>query len=274
MSKVFGTIAVVILAVAAFIAWKNMDALVREAGNKKEDPPVEGRLQVAQKLEKSTIKELAAQRKRRDDAAALRDSYTAETVKIQAELDEVTAKYDDAVKKVESLKKQHKNNEFEIANANEVLKGLPDHNELVPKVRRMRSELSDATNGIATQEARLANLTQQDDDAKAKIASNRAIMKLQSSGQSFPSLKTRISSIYRNWGFVILAAGDTQGVVSGSLLDVMRGGEVIAKLKVTAVEAGRASADIILDSVAEGTTLRSGDTVVAEKKEEQLVSAP
>ena len=86
-------------------------------------------------------------------------------------------------------------------------------------------------------------------------------------------MKTRISSIYRNWGFVILAAGDRQGVVTGSTLDVMRGGEVVAKLKVTAVEAGRASADIVLDSVAAQVTLRTGDTVVAQVEEKTPATA-
>ena len=69
-------------------------------------------------------------------------------------------------------------------------------------------------------------------------------------------------------------AGDAQGVVTDSILDVMRGDEVIGKLKVTAVEEGRSSADIVLDSVAVGTTLQSGDTVVAERKTKKPVASP
>ena len=42
---------------------------------------------------------------------------------------------------------------------------------------------------------------------------------------------------------MILAGGDNEGVVPGSILDVVRAGEVIAKLRVTAVEAGRSAAD-------------------------------
>ena len=63
------------------------------------------------------------------------------------------------------------------------------------------------------------------------------------------SLKTSISAIYSGWGFVILAGGDNEGVVPGSMLNVMRAGEVIAKLRVTAVEAGRSAADIVIDSM-------------------------
>ena len=52
--------------------------------------------------------------------------------------------------------------------------------------------------------------------------------------------------------------------MTGSTLNVVRGDQVIGKLKVTAVEAGRASADIVLDSVAAGTTLQIGDMVIAD----------
>ncbi len=45
---------------------------------------------------------------------------------------------------------------------------------------------------------------------------------------------------------MILAGGDNEGVVPGSILDVVRAGEVIAKLRVTAVEAGRSAADIVM----------------------------
>lgn len=269
MSKVFGTIAAVLLAASAFIAMKNQDAYKEEIKAYSGDEGSGGAVGGAKAVKASTEKELAKQQLRRSDAGDQKDRYLAEAVKVQGELDAVTAQYEKANENVDSLKREYKNNAAEIANANEVLKGLPDHKELVPKIKRMRAELSQATSGIATQESRLANLAQQDVTGKSKIASIRALMKLQNSGESFPSLKTRISSIYRNWGFVILAAGDKEGVVTDSTLDVMRGDEVIGKLRVTAVEAGRAAADIVLDSVAVGTTLQSGDTVVAERKAEK-----
>ena len=68
---------------------------------------------------------------------------------------------------------------------------------------------------------------------------------------------------------MILAGGDNEGVVPGSMLDVVRAGEVIAKLRVTAVEAGRSAADIVVDSMSADTMLRAGDEVVAEEKQEQ-----
>jgi len=75
-------------------------------------------------------------------------------------------------------------------------------------------------------------------------------------------LKTRIRSIYPNWGFVTLAAGNNAGVVANSSLDVVRDGETVAKLLVTAVESSSASASIVPDSLAPDVTLSVGDQVI------------
>ncbi len=263
MSKVFGTIAAVFLAASAFVALKNQDAY------KKEIEVLDGE----QKKETSTKADLAKQQKRLVDAEGLKDTYLADAAKVQTELDAAIVQLEAAKKEVTALKDTHKDNEAEIANADEIMKGLPDPDELVPKIKRMRGELAQATSGTATEEARLANLIRQDKAGKARIAGLRKTVDAYSTGNSLESLKTSICSVYRNWGFVILAAGDSKGVVSGSTLDVLRGGEVVGKLKVTAVESGRASADIILDSVTAGTTLRPGDTVKAERKAEVPAAA-
>ena len=187
-------------------------------------------------------------------------------------LDEVSGKFDAAKKKVANLKNLHQQNETEIASAEEALKGLPDPGVLIPKIKRMTSELTQATSGIASEEAKLANLVSNDANGKARIKVMRDRIAMQTTGRSFPDLKTSIRSVYRNWGFVVLTSGDKQGVISGSTLDVVRGGEVIAKLKVTAVESGSAAADIVLNSVTEGTEVRSGDKVVPEKEQAQLAN--
>ena len=254
MSKIFGTLTAVLLAFSAFIFMKNKDA------KEHEDKTYE----TSQTVEANTKKELKKQVKRHGDADRAREEKVAATEGMQTELEDLTVRYEAAKKEVVALKADHAAKEAEIASANESLKGLPDPTELVPKIKRMRSELVESDDAIATEEAQLVNLAQRDKSGKSQIKRSRETISLYSAGKSFPTLKTSISSIYRNWGFVILSAGDRQGVVTDSVLDVVRGGEVIAKLRVTSVEAGRASADIVLDSVADGTTLHAGDSVVAE----------
>ena len=80
--------------------------------------------------------------------------------------------------------------------------------------------------------------------------------------------------MFGNWGFVTLSSGNNAGVVQDSMLDVVRGGEVIAKLFVTAVESSSAAADLIPDSLAEDTVLMAGDKVVPSKKEAPADTKP
>lgn len=263
MSKVFGTIAAVFLAAGAFVAYKNQEAYKEEIKT----------FQGEQATEKSTTKEFNKQTARYNAADEERKDLVAKEGKAAKELEEVTTLYDAAKKKVDELKAKHKQNETQIASAEEDMKGLPDPDVLIPKIQRMTSELAEANSGIASEEAKLANLVLNDKNGKKRIEGLRKTLSDYATGKSLANMRTSISSVYRNWGFVILGAGDKQGVVSGSTLDVTRGGEVVAKLKVTAVEAGRSAADIVLDSVAEGVTIRPGDTVVPEKAAEPAAPA-
>ena len=68
---------------------------------------------------------------------------------------------------------------------------------------------------------------------------------------------------------MLVNAGNNAGVNANSTLDVVRDGETIAQLLVTAVESRSASASIIPDSIAQDVTLMVGDRVVATSKEKK-----
>ena len=252
MSKIFGTLAAVILAISALVAFKNKEAKEQEIANYED----------SSKGKESTTQELNDLM--RFLQGTEEEDLLAEAKDEEAKLEELVAETEESKLNVKKLEGEHDTKTQELATAEDILKSLPNPDELVPKIKDMRSDLAEVADSLASEEARLANLAQRDKNGKVRIKSTRKQLSLRSSGRSFPTLKTRINSVYRNWGFVVLAAGDRAGVVTGSTLDVVRGGEVIAKLKVTAVEAGRASADILLDSVVEGVTIQAGDSVVAE----------
>ena len=132
----------------------------------------------------------------------------------------------------------------------------------------MRTELEELTQSIADNEASLANLTAQDAATAADAQLRKERLDTQGRGESLPTLKTSIRSIYPTWGFVTLNAGNNAGVTSSSTLDVVRDGATIARLLVTAVESRSASASIIPDSIAQDITLMVGDRVVASSKTE------
>ena len=115
-------------------------------------------------------------------------------------------------------------------------------------------------------EAKLSDLNAQNSASGAQVGVAKTKFENFTSGQSLASLQTRIRSIYPNWGFVTLASGNNAGVVANSTLNVVRDGEVIAKLLVTAVESSTASASIVPDSLASDVTLAVGDRVEPGQK--------
>ncbi|MGB2090779.1 MAG: hypothetical protein ACPH2J_02670 [Akkermansiaceae bacterium] len=263
MPKIFGIIAAVVLAVSAYIAMKNQQAYKKEIQS----------LHSEQAEKVSTTQELEAQQKRLKDAEQAKENFASRLVETGKKLNTAIKLHDEIEEEVKQLQEAHSAKEEQVARAKETLAGLPSADDLIPKLKRLKNQLVESQDGIASEDVRLKGLRQREQDGKAKIAALEQMISGQTSGVSMASLKTSISGIYEGWGFVILAGGDNEGVVPGSTLDVLRDGEVIAKLRVTAVEAGRSAADIIMDTVAAGVRLSVGDVVVAETRTDQPSSA-
>ena len=259
MSKIIGIIAAAVLVIAAFVAFKNQQAYGKEIDN----------FRSAQVEKKDTIQRLEDQQKRFKEAEESKADFTLKLVETGKKLAAAIRDYDDLKKEVSSLEESHSIKEEQIASAQKDSIDPGQADTFISEFKRLRNQLMEAQEGTANEEDRVAKLTQQDQDAKQKIQSLSQVIDGYSTGRSLMSLKTSISAIYSGWGFVILAGGDNEGVVPGSMLNVVRAGEVIAKLRVTAVEAGRSAADIVIDSMSADTMLRAGDEVVAEEKLEQ-----
>ena len=259
MSKIIGIIAAAVLVIAAFVAFKNQQDYGKEIDN----------FRSAQVEKKDTIQRLEDQQKRFKEAEESKADFTLKLVETGKKLASAIRDYDDLKKEVSSLEESHSIKEEQIASAQKDSIDPGQADTFISEFKRLRKQLMEAQEGTANEEARVAKLSQQDQDGKQKIQALSQVIEGYSAGRSLMSLKTSISAIYSGWGFVILAGGDNQGVVTGSTLNVVRAGEVIAKLRVTAVEAGRSAADIVVDSMSADTMLRAGDEVVAEEKLEQ-----
>ena len=82
-----------------------------------------------------------------------------------------------------------------------------------------------------------------------------------------PEFTASVSQDFPDWGFVVLNKGNGGGVFANANLEVKRGKEVIAKLKVRNVEQSAAVADVVIGSLAEGARIRTGDLVVASAEQ-------
>ncbi len=256
MAKVFGILTAIVLALAAFIALKNQAAYEKDI--------------VATQSQKET---LAKSQARLTEDKSVEAALPGEIAAVDAEVERLTAaeaaqqKVNDGLTaQVKAKTEKIAENKVQLDGVREKTEKTGDLKELASKMRATKAELEELAQSIAGAEAKLANLTAQNSSTDAQVRDTKGKFENFSSGQSLASLQTRIRSIYPNWGFVTLASGNNAGVVTNSTLNVVRDGQTIAKLLVTAVESNSASASIVPDSLAPEVTLMVGDRVVPAQK--------
>lgn len=255
MAKVFGILTALILASSAFVAFKNGEKHQLEITNRKEE---QKRLEVTERRLAAARKDLAETTQSRIETEATVVRLTKDKISQEKLNVELKAQIDAKVAEVAANKEK-------LDALNKKLEGLPNIETLATVLKTLRAELEELASTIAAAEATLANLTAESAHLDVVNANFREMATWPAAKKSNPALKTRISAIYSNWGFVTLASGNVAGVITSSSLDVVRDGETIAKLVVTAVEAGTASASIVPDSVKADTVLMVGDSVVPSK---------
>jgi len=76
----------------------------------------------------------------------------------------------------------------------------------------------------------------------------------------------RVVGVNEGWNFVIVDLGDKQGAERDSTLIVLRGGQQIAKVRISSVEPSTSVADVIRSTVRKGAKVQPGDSVIFEGK--------
>ncbi len=257
MANILGIFTAIILAVAAFVAIKNKDHFEEEIANRKTEEASLTKSQERLKVAQAVLKALPIER------AGVDELFVAKS-EVEAKLKDANATLK---AEIESKTATINRNKVKLDEIREKTAKVGDINGLADKMKAMRVELEELSQSIADNEASLANLTAQNTATQTDATKRKEEFELLSKGESLPALKTSIRSIYPTWGFVTLNDGNNAGVNSNSTLDVVRDGETIARLLVTAVEGRSASASIIPDSLAVDTTLMVGDRVMPASKD-------
>ncbi|MFD2257652.1 hypothetical protein ACFSSA_13295 [Luteolibacter algae] len=252
MANILGIFTAVVLAVAAFVASKNKARFEEEISNRDAESESLVKSQARLKSAQETLKTLPEERAEADAQFAAKQEAEVEMKKANEETQQQIA---EKTQEIAANKKKLDVNREKTAKVGDIL-GLSE------KMKNLRVELEELDQSIAGREATLSNLTARNTSAQAEVKRWQNEFDLMGKGQSLATLQTRIRNIYPTWGFVTLAGGNNAGVINNSTLDVVRNGEVIAKLLVTAVESSSASASVIPDSVKDNATLMVGDQVV------------
>ncbi|MFZ4115576.1 MAG: hypothetical protein ACOYK6_02490 [Chthoniobacterales bacterium] len=178
-------------------------------------------------------------------------------------------------------------NKKEVNDAQEAqAKASHDLTQVQQQLTDTEAELTQAKNDLSVKAARIQELeaavqflSQPKETSKSKNLSNKekgthAELKKETVkndvlskevGASFQEGK--VVAINTTWNFVVINLGSQEGMVAGTEISIKRSNQLIAKAKVTSVEASTSVADLVMSSLAEGTTVQVGDQVLVSEKE-------
>jgi len=251
MANTFGILAALVLAFAAFVAYNNQESLKKEvqtitaetSKNKSKTRDFNTLLEDIDQLDGET-KSFEAERKAKESSI---DKQNAMNTEMETQIADKEA----AAKEAESAADE----------ADQILKELGDVRDLIPDMKRLRSSIADLDDQLSVSQAEVSTLENDKTTSSTESKDLAQQLSARSLGKSY-FVSTRIRSVYRNWGFVTLGAGDSSGVVNKSKLKVVRGDEEICQLLVTAVETNTAAANIIPSSIKGELDISVGDVVV------------
>lgn len=259
MANILGIITAVALLASAFVAFKNKERLTAEIENRNEE-----------------IAKLEVQKDRLQIAQATAKALPIEIVEVDAEAasqneqdEELKSKSSQLETAIESKIEEADAKDTQLADIREKTAGAGELEQLASNMKSMELELEELDQVITSGKATLANTTSQASVAQSEVKRRQTELDRIANGLSVATLSTSIRSVYPSWGFVTLGGGSNAGITASSPLNVVRGGEVVAKLLVSAVELSSASASVVPDSLGEGVVLRPGDRVVAAEKEKE-----
>lgn len=256
-NTILGIFTALALLAAAYIGNKNSEKYTEEIANRQEKEATRTKLQ-------------ATKKRTLDD----RDSTNLKRTEQEGQARQKGEEVVDQENKVTAIKKEIEEKSQTIASQKQQIDAIKeqltkhgDVKELVAKLRRMRDELEKLKTDIEAANVKLANLTSEKNRTSAVIVDYKTENDWRSRTLSNPNLKTKISGIFSQYGFVTLTSGNNAGVVGGSVLNVVRDGKTVAKLLVKSVETSTAAAELIPDSIAGDTVLAVGDNVESAKDE-------
>lgn len=261
--KILSALSAVCLGVACFFAWSNQKLLVEE--RKREgfanDNLVEMKAHIAKaeeaKKSRETQRDMANQELETTKASVAEFALKAQTA--DQELAVVKTNLEQTTKVVTQNQKQ-------IDEAGDIKSLLTQIDDITKQRTEAESALTNQIQHLAAATERITILTNAAKEAEEREARGRR-------GIVDDDFTAKVSHSYTDWGFVVLNKGNGGGVFANADLEVKRGKDVVAKLKVRDVEQNSAVADLVKGSLAEGQSIRAGDLVVAAAEQSAKTAA-
>lgn len=202
--------------------------------------------------------------KKKDDLKLAKleaEKLKAEAQSLKTELAQAKLKESNGALQVTNLTMESEKAAEALKNAEEFLEKVPNIKMLNEEMAERSSQIQEAEIGIASTKGQVSAAEERRGQLDAARAEMQAIADDRNKGLIRGEFATTVKKAFNNWGFVVIAAGDNEGVVNKAQLDVLRRGQPICKLLVTAVEPAEAVAEVIPGSLQPGQSIQDGDVV-------------
>ncbi len=250
--KILTSLTAVCLAVTATFSYFNMKDLEAERqllqfANTNRDATVDRKRQGDEKLNET--KDLIVRTE-------------GELTQAQQDLTNTNSQISDKEIEIARLRTQLQQSQARVAQLEEQIQEAGGIEELLAETQQLQRNLEEAQATIASRQQQLAIATNRLADLTASIRNYQELEGRQRAGRLADDFQARVTSVFPDWGFVILDRGNLAGAYSNATLEVRRGGTTVGQLRIGNVEQQVAFADVVPNTFDAGDMPRAGDVVV------------
>lgn len=257
MIKVLFILSAVLMAVASFFAFQN------------------GRTLAAVRTEKAglhkTIKnELGAL----EGVIAQINQTVADVTRLQGELDVENEKLKGQKIKIANAENESKSVQEQLDENNGKLAKLKEELAKLPpdvKPETLQEDLNRIKQNIAALKAKAEEKIQEVEAENAKVVAvqrtvDNLAKKKEDRQKAFErnSMTATVVAVNSDWGFVVVDAGEPEGISQSTKLIVTRGTQTIGKISILSVNGSRTIANILDETITPGYSIAPGDKVILE----------
>ena len=221
-------------------------------------------------LEKRAKENLAEVKTRKEQASSVLAQKGTQVKNLEADRDKLKkevvaaeAESKDKVAALDMAKKSLDEKTQMLSAAQKQIDDAGDVGKLVEQVKALEKDKESEDAAVAASVAKVSALQEKLATIQQQTEHLRTVEINSRKGVIEPTFTAHVAQSFPDWGFAVLNKGNNGGVIANAELDVKRGRNVVAKLKVRNVEQSIAVADVVPGSVRPGYLVRSGDLVVA-----------
>lgn len=218
----------------------------------------------AKQLMTTAQKERDDAKKSFDEIQATLKQREAEFTDAKAAADKAKADYAKALADVEEANKKAAAAEAAVVEVKKIIPEGVDLATLPARLNQLGEEKKKAEAELAEAKAVADSLKSRYDDLATTVEGKDRQIQEYKSNYVRQGLSGKIVAYNPGWNFVVLNIGDRSGLKAGVPMVVLRGGNMVGKVKVTSVETNTAIADVLPGTIARGDSVQPGDTVVFE----------